>query len=168
MDWIKITLGEVVGISVSTVLVYFLMLLFVKLNGLRSFSKMSAHDFAVTIAIGSILASVVVQKEPTLMQGVVAIGVFLIIQSLFSGWRMLRPESILENKPILLMDGPEILHKNLLIAKITKEDLKAKLREANVLRYSEVKAVVFEATGDVSVLHGDKEIDKDLLDSIRK
>ena len=129
---------------------------------------MSAHDFAVTIAIGSILASVVVQKEPTLMQGVVAIGVFLIIQSLFSGWRMLRPESILENKPILLMDGPEILHKNLLIAKITKEDLKAKLREANVLRYSEVKAVVFEATGDVSVLHGDKEIDKDLLDSIRK
>ena len=54
MDWIKISLGEVAGISISTVLIYFLMLIFVKLNGLRSFSKMSAHDFAVTIAIGSI------------------------------------------------------------------------------------------------------------------
>ena len=168
MDWIRISLGEVVGISISTVLIYFLMLIFVKLNGLRSFSKMSAHDFAVTIAIGSILATVVVQKEPTLMQGAVAMGVFLIIQSLFSGWRMLRPDSVLENKPILLMDGAEILHKNLLIAKITKEDLKAKLREANVLDYSEVRAVVFEATGDISVLHGDKKIHDELLEGIRK
>ena len=66
------------------------------------------------------------------------------------------------------MDGTEILHKNLLIAKITKEDLKAKLREANVLDYSEVQAVVFEATGDISVLHGDKKIHDELLEGIRK
>ncbi|MDO6471263.1 YetF domain-containing protein [Maribacter sp. 1_MG-2023] len=39
----------------------------------------------------------------------------------------------------------------------------AKLREANVLQLSQVKAVIFETTGDISVLHSDKPIDIDAV-----
>jgi len=59
----------------------------------------------------------------------------------------------INNQPILLMDGPTILHENLKKAQLTVADLHSKLREANVLNYRQVKAVVFETTGDVSVLH---------------
>ena len=37
---------------------------------------------------------------------------------------------------------------------MTEADLRAKLREANVLAMDEIRAVVMESTGDVSVLHG--------------
>ncbi len=52
------------------------------------------------------------------------------------------------------MAGSEILYDNLQRAKVSEEDLMGKLREANAIHFDQVKAVVFENTGDVSVLHG--------------
>lgn len=48
-----------------------------------------------------------------------------------------------------------MLHDNMRKARVTESDLWSKLREANVLNLNQVRAVVFEATGDISVLHGD-------------
>jgi uncharacterized membrane protein YcaP (DUF421 family) len=58
-----------------------------------------------------------------------------------------------DNRPLLLMDGPEVLPDNLRRASMTEAVLRAKLREANVTRLAQVRAVVMESTGDVSVLH---------------
>jgi uncharacterized membrane protein YcaP (DUF421 family) len=55
------------------------------------------------------------------------------------------------------MDGNTILHNNLKKARVTEGDLRSKLREANVLNLSQVRAVVFETTGDISVLHSSDE-----------
>lgn len=56
-------------------------------------------------------------------------------------------------------------------ARITRADLLAKLREANVPRLDQVRAVVMETTGDVSVLHAGSEdrgiLDEELLDGVR-
>lgn len=128
---------------------------------------MSAHDFAVTIAIGSLLASTVVQKEPSLAQGALAIGVFILLQAIYSFWRLKRNNPLLENQPLLLMKDGKILYKNLEKAQVTQADLIAKLREANVLKISDVRAVVFEATGDIAVLHGSKAPDKILLEDVQ-
>jgi uncharacterized membrane protein YcaP (DUF421 family) len=38
-------------------------------------------------------------------------------------------------------------------ARVTEADLRSKLREANVLELSQVRAVIFECTGDIAVLH---------------
>jgi uncharacterized membrane protein YcaP (DUF421 family) len=51
------------------------------------------------------------------------------------------------------MDGATILEDNLRKARVTRGDLRSKLREANVTDLSQLKAVVFETTGDISVLH---------------
>ena len=47
-----------------------------------------------------------------------------------------------------------MLTDNMQAARVTQDDLFAKLREANTLSMSEVRAVVLETTGDISVLHG--------------
>ncbi len=67
------------------------------------------------------------------------------------------------------MDGPKILHENLKKAQLTVADLHSKLREANVFNYNQVKAVVFETTGDVSVPHSDRdtELDPDILRGVQ-
>lgn len=59
---------------------------------------------------------------------------------------------------MLLMAGPRFLDDNLRRSNVTRADVFAKLREANAYRYEQVLAVVFETTGDISVLHAD---DKD-------
>jgi len=54
-----------------------------------------------------------------------------------------------------MWDG-KILHKKLKSCNVGEDDLIAKLREANVHDFNEVKAVILESTGDVSVIHNDK------------
>ena len=66
------------------------------------------------------------------------------------------------------MEDGAFLDHNLTMAKLTRADLLGKLREANVLRLDEVRAVVFEPTGDISVLHGDRTVQDDLLEGVRR
>lgn len=51
------------------------------------------------------------------------------------------------------MDGEKILKENLLKAHVTEADIRCKLREANVYNLSQIKSVVFETTGNISVIH---------------
>jgi len=62
--------------------------------------------------------------------------------------------------------GPLILDENLKATKVTPDDLRAKLREANVTDYRQIKAVVLETTGDISVLH--TKDSSQILDDVTK
>jgi len=145
------------------------LILFTRMVGLRSFSKMSGYDFAITVATGSVLASVVVTKSTGPIVGIAAVAALFAVQLGLSRLRV-RSSAVadaLDNAPLLIMDGEHILEDNLRAAKMTRADLIGKLREANVLRFDEVRAVVFEQTGDVSVLHGDREVDPRIMEGVR-
>lgn len=168
MDWLVVSFNEYLIIIASALAMFFGMLIFIRINGLRSFAKFSAHDFAVTIAIGSILGAAVSTGTPSILQSLVAIGTLLALQALFSKWRILRDNSYLENKPLMLMDKQTILYENLKKAKITKNDLLSKLRESNVLHFDEVRAVIIEPSGDISVLHGDRDVQDVILEDVER
>ncbi|MGJ8617112.1 MAG: DUF421 domain-containing protein [Sulfitobacter sp.] len=140
-----------------------------RLAGLRSFSKMSGYDFAITVAMGSVLASVVVTKSTGPTVGVAALVALFAVQIVLSKLRVGIDVAAqaMDNAPLLIMRDGDILEGNLKQAKMTRADLAAKLREANVLRLSDVRAVVFEQTGDVSVLHGECEIDDEIMQDVR-
>ena len=167
IEWFSITAEQVMGVMLSVLFMYVAIILIIKINGLRSFSKFSSHDFAITIAIGSILATTVVSETTSVAQGALAIGFFLFLQTIISYLRRKSVGGVFDNCPILLMDGPNILHDNMKKARVTESDLVSKLREANVLNREEIKAVVLEATGDISVLHGEKDLEEYLLDGVR-
>ncbi|WP_121666582.1 DUF421 domain-containing protein [Mesonia aquimarina] len=148
--------------------IYFAIILFTKIAGKRSFSKMSSFDFAMTVAIGSVVATVILSSTINLTQGLLGLGMLYILQMSVALLRRFNwIQKIVDNKPLLLMDGENILEDNLRKARVTKSDLRAKLREANVIEFSEIKAVVFETTGDISVLHT-TEPSKDLNDFLMK
>ena len=119
---------------------------------------MSSFDFAMTVAIGSIIATTVLSKSVSLLQGVIGLAAVYILQVLVAILRKLEiVQKLIDNKPLLLMDGEEILQENLKKARVTESDLRSKLREANVLELSQVRAVIFESTGDIAVLHSKDE-----------
>ena len=139
---------------------------YVRIVGLRSFSKMSSFDFAVTVAIGSVLGTVALSGS-SLLEGLGAIGALLATQAVIAWGRRHRAvRLVVENQPLLLMVGPDMLHDNMRRARVTVGDLKAKLREANVRNYDQVRYVVLESTGDVSVVHGDGRLEPDILDEV--
>lgn len=167
--WYALDVSQLVGIIVTAVGLYVVLLVLIRINGLRSLTKMSSVDFASTVAIGSLIASVILSERPSLLQGVVGLVALFAMQGAFAALRRRVDTSRVENDPVLLMDGPRILEDNLAATRVTRDDLYAKLREANVLNLDQVHAVVLETTGDVSVLHGaGGDFDPDLLDSVRR
>ena len=131
---------------------------------------MTAIDFAITIAIGTILSATILPKASGIPEGCFALGVLFFFQW---GISVLRRKSkkickLTENSPLLIMKDGEILDENLKKANLTRADLLAKLRESNAYNFSKVKAVIFESTGDVSVLHGDDEIDSKIFDDVQE
>jgi uncharacterized membrane protein YcaP (DUF421 family) len=157
IDWSWITTSPIVVSTIvfKAILIYVALIFFTRLSGLRSFSKMASFDFVITVSMGTILGSTVLTEDPALLQAIVGLATLYAIQYAVS-WARRHSQRVgrtVDNQPLLLMAGSEILTDNLTRARVTHEDLYAKLREANVLDLSQVRAVVFESTGEISVLH---------------
>lgn len=170
-EWLTAEPSAMVMAMVSTIVVYVAIIAYTRLFGLRSFSKMSAFDFAMTIALGSLFASSISSPSPPILLSLFAFLLLFSGQKLIAlGRRSTSLKHLIDNDPILLMVDGRIIDENLRRTNVTEGDLRAKLREANVLDFSQVKAVVFETTGDVSVLHGapDEALNPALLDGVRR
>ncbi|SFW21300.1 DUF421 domain-containing protein [Cellulophaga fucicola] len=165
--------GEIIGKVILSILAIFtIVIVITRISGLRTFSKMSSFDFASTIAIGSILASIVLNSSQSITKGAIALGGIILFQSVFSyckrkfSWF----NSLFTNSPMLLMENGEFIFNNLRKTNVDAKDVYAKLREANVKDKSEVLAVILESTGDISVLHKSKDVElsKDILTGVKK
>ena len=135
---------------------------------LRSLSKMTNFDFVVTIASGSLLAGAVQASEwPAFVQALAALAALFVLQFLIAKMRQQSEsfEQAIQNGPIFLMWEGKFIDNALETSRVARDDVIAKLREANVLDMGQVRVVVLETTGDISVLHGD-HLDDDLVDGI--
>jgi uncharacterized membrane protein YcaP (DUF421 family) len=137
--------------------------------GLRSFSKMTTFDFVMTVAMGSLLAGA---SRATgwgeLVQALFAMAGLFAAQWGIARLRFVseRAETAIQNTPVVLMRDGAIDQAALDVTRVDRKDLIAKLREANVGDMAEVRAVVLETTGDISVMHGGA-LSEDLLEGTR-
>ncbi len=161
---------ELINISMVACLVFFLVVLYTRIVGLRSFAKMSAVDFATTIAVGSMIAAVILPSKPSVVGGCFGIMMIYVLQFLssFLKSRLDFYSHITENSPVLIVSNGKVDRAILKKVNMSENDLISKLREANVFSLSKVAAVVFESTGDISVLHGKDDLDDYILSDVIK
>ena len=145
-SWFATSWTALAAVALSVAGIYVVLMALTRLGGLRSFSKMSSFDFAMTVAIGSIIASTVLTPNPPLLQAAAALAVVFGVQLGVAALRGRSPRvrGLVDNEPLVLMTRDGMLHDNLRRAKVTEGDVWAKLREANVLAVDQVRAVVFE------------------------
>lgn len=168
--WFAIDWQQVLGISLSAVGFYIGLMIFTRLMGLRSFSKLSSHDFAMTVGIGSILASTVLSDSPSLSQGLFAVGSLFVIQAVVSVLRRkVKPlKALIDNQPIILMAHGEYLMDNLKESNLSTSDVQQVLRKNGVKSKTEVFVVIMETTGDMSVIKNNDVVpDKSLFNDVR-
>ena len=153
-EWLGTTWTQMALVVASTLGIYLAVIVVTRTHGLRTFSKMSSFDFAATVAVGSIMATIAVTNA-SLVNGAIALVVLHIGQKLIASNRF-RPSvrTLVDTRPVLLMVNGEFIDEALGWVDITRHDILAKLRENGVVSLSHVATVVVETTGDVSVLHG--------------
>lgn len=163
--------GSFFSIVFSSVGIYVAVIVLTRISGKRSFSKMSSFDFAMTVAVGSIIATTVLSDSVNLSYGIIGLIMVYTLQLLAAFFRRYKWfRQLIDNQPTLVMDGETILTENMKSVKVTEGDLRSKLREANVTHLSQIKAVIFETTGNLVVLHNDNSqpIDDWLLKDVKR
>lgn len=150
--------------------VYAVLILFTRLNGLRSFSTMSAFDFAMTVAVGTVAASTILNPRPSLVEGAAALAMLFVLQRSVAYLRRWHPlKDVLDNRPLLLVHQGKIRADNLRRCHMVPHDLYAKVRSAGLLRLEDVEAAVMETTGNVSVIprRAGVQADPRLIEDVR-
>ena len=123
MDWLTTTWSDAAQIILSAFCILAAVIVLIRLNGLRSLSKMSSFDFAVTVAIGSIAASTILSDSASVLDGAIGAAALLLAQRVISYARVNAGASALvDNQPVVLMAGEHMLDDVLLRTRVTRDD----------------------------------------------
>lgn len=149
----------------SAVIIYIALIASSRLVGPRSFSQFTAFDFAVTVALGAIVGATSTGAT-SLPNGLIALAMLFLLRWLVARNRRKGLSILVDNAPILIMAGPEILNENLEKAKITEADLLQSLRKKGITRLEEIQAVIMERDGSLSVIKAGEPVEPFLLKDV--
>ena len=134
-------------------LAYAALVAVLRISGARSLSKLNAFDLVVTVALGSTLATVLLNGSVSLAEGVLGLVVLVLLQYLVSRlslrWRGV--ERLVKSEPVLLYRHG-LLRGPMRRARVTEAELQQAARSAGRKSLEEVAAIVLETDGTLSVL----------------
>lgn len=159
--------AQVAMVAAATVVMYLTLVACVRLLGQRSLANMSSFDLGCAIALGAVVGRTSLLLEPTLLAGVVAIVTLFATQTTLARLRQRRwVDRLMNRPPVLLMVGATPLVENLRGSHVAEDELRQKLRLAGIRNPTEVRCVVLERNGAVSVVRQDEPLDPWLFSDV--
>lgn len=148
-DWVD--LGRMVAVGT---LAYAALIVFLRLSGKRTLTKLNAFDLVITVALGSTLSAVLLDKSISLAEGVLAFGLLILLQYILTWgsvrWR--RFEKGVKSEPTLLLHRGEFLGEAMRRQRITRSEVLSAVRSSGKGDVQDIAAVVLENDGSLSVI----------------
>nr|WP_312359900.1 YetF domain-containing protein [Stutzerimonas balearica] len=136
------------------VLAYVSLVLLLRVSGRRTLSKMNAFDLVVTVALGSTFATILLSRDVSLAQGVLALASLIALQYAvtWSSVRVAWVRKLVTGEPALLFYRGRFLGEALRKARVTEAELRAAVRASGSASLEGIEAVVLETDGSFSVI----------------
>ncbi len=156
-------------IAIRSAVMFILMIIMIRLSGMRPFGKGDVFDNILTILLGTVLARGIVGATPflsALAGGVTIVIIHLLLSNLSFYHRWIG--RVVKGKCIPLFRNGEFLWDNMKEANITKNDIEEQLRvnlQTNSLE--EVEEINFERTGKVSFIRKSSGTDEQEAEEYR-
>ena len=151
------------------VLAYITLVLFLRVSGKRTLSKMNAFDLVVTVALGSTLATVLLTESVALAEGALAFALLIGLQFVvtWSSVRVRWVRQLVTGEPVMLLHRGEFLPSALRQARVTRDEIRAAVRSAGLASLVDAEAVVLETDGSFSVIRRSEGGGVSSLDDVR-
>ncbi|MBD0284726.1 MAG: DUF421 domain-containing protein [Flavisolibacter sp.] len=145
---------SIIRTIVITVLAYALLIFLLRTSGKRTLSKMNAFDFIVTVALGSTLATVMLNKNVALIDGVLAFFLLIYLQYLitFLSARYRKISNLVKSTPSLIAYKGRLLKEAMLKERVNEGEVYAVIRENGLSSLEETGAIVLETDGSLTVI----------------
>ncbi len=146
--------ADVLRTVVIGVLAYAAIVLLLRVSGNRTLAKLNAFDLIVTVALGSVLATLLLNDSVALVRGLVAFGLLVGLQFLVAALsvRVRWVCRLVKAEPVLLLHRGRFLEDAMRRQRVTHGDVLAALRTSGAAAPGAVAAVVMEADGSMSVI----------------
>jgi uncharacterized membrane protein YcaP (DUF421 family) len=163
----SINLVTALTVVVTTVAMYLSFVVLVRLVGPRSLTSTASFDFAAVVALGAVIGRTVLLADPTLAIGVVALVTLFVMQGVL-GWLRQDPnvDRLVHRPPTLLVRDGVLLRANMRRVHVVEDEVRQAVRRSGARSLDEVRCVVLERNGAVSVVRSAEPVDPWVLEDV--
>ena len=146
-----------IHIILSSVAVYFFIILAIRLFGKKELAQLSVYDLVFILLISNAVQNAMVGPDSTLTGGLVAATSLFVVNFVLKQlqFRFPRFGKAIQGEAIMLVFQGKILSSHLKNAGITEDELMEVVREHGIASISDVDLAVLEVDGNISVLSTD-------------
>lgn len=137
----------------KTIIIYFLILLFIRIMGKREIGKLSPFDLVVAIMIAEIAVFSIEDSIP-LLEGIIPVVVLVILEIIMASVSLKSNflRGLINGRPEVLIKKGKIKYRKLKQTKYSVNDLLLQLRKKDIFNIDQVELGILETSGDFSVL----------------
>lgn len=149
---------------------YAAIIFMLRISGKRTLAKWNSFDFVVTIAFGSILASILLSTKDTFGQGVFGFALLILFQYILT-WIAVRSswiQKLIKAEPALLLYQGKLKHDVLKRERVAVGEVLAALRASGIGAIENADAVVLETDGSFSVIQDLSDSTASALKDVRE
>jgi len=150
---------EMLALFFRTVLVYFIVLLTLRIMGKREIGKLSLFDLVISIMIAEIAVFVLEDTGKPLAEGIVPMVTLVLIQMLIA-YVSLKNEKlrrVFEGRPAMVIQNGKLNREVMKRHRYNLDDLLLQLRQNKVVDVADVEFAILEPSGKLTVVEKDSE-----------
>src|SRR5919199_6715541 len=158
-SWLTAPGHVVAGVAVKAALMYGTALLGLRVAHRRTLAQWTAIDFAAAVAVGAVIGRTALAGSQSYLVGAVALATLLAAHAVVTLARGNRwVGKLVDHRVRVLVAHGQLRRRQLLVCGVTEHDLAAQLRQRGVLDLSQVRYVLYEAKGALTVVPADAPV----------
>ena len=155
---------------VTGIIAYIAIIIMLRISGKRTLAKWNSFDFVVTIALGSVLASILLSTDDAFGQGILGFALLIVFQFIIT-WISVRSsiiQKLIKSEPSLLLYRGKMQHDVMKKERIAEGEILAALRTSGVSAIEDADAVILETDGSFSVITNIDDSSASALKDVRE
>lgn len=139
---------------IAGICAYIAVIIILRISGKRTLAKWNSFDFVVTIALGSVLASVLTSNKNAFGKGIIGFALLVFFQYIIT-WIAVRSsliQKLIKSEPALLLFRGKMKQDMMKKERIAEGEILAALRANGISAIEDADAVILETDGSFSVI----------------
>lgn len=143
-----------IRIVVMSVLIYAYLILIMRLSGKRTLFQYSMFDLIISIAFGSTIATILIAKDVSFIEGAFVLGMLTLIQLFIAVMERKSKKfaAAINPTPTFLYYKDEFCEDVMKKEIVLKSEIRSAVRQQGIGSMDKVEAVVLEGNGSMSVI----------------
>lgn len=159
MDWATIFIHDTTWtfaaeISIRVVLMFSMIMIFLRLTGKRGIRQLSIFELAIILSLGSIAGDPMFTEDLPLIQALLIMSIVIILYRLTT-WLMMKYqpfEDLIEGTSLYIVEDGMLVLDKIKRGKMSHDEFFAEMRQQGIEHLGQVRAGLLETDGEFSIL----------------